>query len=161
ISPATIEHGLQHLIDVVEDDARRAATNPKPVVFCPPIAIFANDKRAGEKDLAQGPALTVECDNHAQDARPKLEQVLGAATGGTRSGGDWLDTQTGETGAKLHLHYRLKKPALTKKQLDKLKYARDLATRLVGGDPTNTPICHPIRWPGSWHRKGEPRLCEI
>ena len=23
------------------------------------------------------------------------------------------------------------------------------------------PICHPIRWPGSWHRKAEPRLCQI
>src|SRR5262249_38104923 len=37
----------------------------------------------------------------------------------------------------------------------------DLATRLVGGDPSNKPVCHPIRWPGSWHRKSEPILCHI
>ena len=28
-----------------------------------------------------------------------------------------------------------------------------------GATSTNNPICHPIRWPGSWHRKKEPRLC--
>jgi hypothetical protein len=38
---------------------------------------------------------------------------------------------------------------------------KDLATRLVGGDPSNKPVCHPIRWPGSWHRKAEPVLCSI
>src|SRR5262249_50448247 len=32
---------------------------------------------------------------------------------------------------------------------------------LVGADPSNVPINHPIRWPGSWHRKREPRICEI
>jgi hypothetical protein len=37
-----------------------------------------------------------------------------------------------------------------------------LATTFVGGDATNIPACHPIRWPGSWHRKIDPaRLCEI
>jgi len=45
--------------------------------------------------------------------------------------------------------------------LSKLKQARDLAARLVGGDPSNKPVCHPIRWPGSWHRKTVPRRCEI
>jgi hypothetical protein len=43
----------------------------------------------------------------------------------------------------------------------RLKSARDIAARLVGGDPTNKSVCHPIRWPGTWHRKGEPRLCVI
>ena len=36
-----------------------------------------------------------------------------------------------------------------------------LATKLVGGDDTNMSIVHPIRWPGSWHRKGTPRLAKI
>ena len=36
-----------------------------------------------------------------------------------------------------------------------------LATKLVGGDGTNMSIVHPIRWPGSWHRKGTPRLAKI
>ena len=42
-----------------------------------------------------------------------------------------------------------------------LKEARRLATRLVGADPSNVTTVHPIRWPGSWHRKAEPRLCNI
>jgi hypothetical protein len=152
ITPASLAGGLKFVLEVAEDDARRAANNPKPVVFCPPIAVFTNDKRAGEKDLAQGPALSVECDSHAQEARAKLEQLLGPATIVVRSGGEWTDPKTGVTGDKLHVHYRLKQPAKGKDQLGKLKHARDLATRLVGGDPTNKPICHPIRWPGSWHK---------
>src|SRR5262249_20327565 len=48
-----------------------------------------------------------------------------------------------------------------KDSLEKLKQAREIAARLVGGDPSNVPVCHPLRWPGSWHRKGSPRLCEI
>ena len=35
-----------------------------------------------------------------------------------------------------------------------------LATKLVGGDDTNKSIVHPIRWPGSWHRKKTPRLAK-
>ena len=61
---------------------------------------------------------------------------------------------------KLHIHWRLAEPAQGK-ALAKLKQARELAARIVGGDPSNKPISHPIRWPGSWHRKAEPRLCEI
>jgi hypothetical protein len=38
---------------------------------------------------------------------------------------------------------------------------REICARLVGADPTSIPICHPIRWPGSWHRKDQPRLTEI
>jgi hypothetical protein len=34
-------------------------------------------------------------------------------------------------------------------------------SRLVGGDTSCDPINHPVRWPGSWHRKAEPRLCQI
>jgi hypothetical protein len=61
---------------------------------------------------------------------------------------------------KLHAHWRLAVPARGA-ELEDLKLARTLAARLVGGDPSNMPIVHPIRWPGSWHRKAEPRLCEI
>src|SRR5262249_15441560 len=42
-----------------------------------------------------------------------------------------------------------------------LKEMRRLATTLVNGDRTNIPVNHPIRWPGSLHRKATPRLCEI
>jgi hypothetical protein len=52
-------------------------------------------------------------------------------------------------------------PAADKEQLAKLKRAREIACYLAGADPTTAPICHPLRWPGSWHRKNEPRPCEI
>jgi hypothetical protein len=38
---------------------------------------------------------------------------------------------------------------------------REAATRYVGADPSNISTVHPIRWPGSWHRKGAPRLARI
>ena len=76
-----------------------------------------------------------------------------------RSGGRWTNGN-GEAEDKLHAHWRLRAPA-EGGDLAKLKEARDLATCLVSGDPSNKPVCHPIRWPGSWHRKAAPRLCEI
>jgi hypothetical protein len=162
IMPAQITNGnLKFVLEVAEDEARRAANTPKPVVFCPPIAVFNNPKQAREDDLVLGLALSTECDTHAQEARAILEQLLGPATVTVASGGEWADAQTGELRKKLHIHYRLKQPAKTKEQISKLKLARNLATQLVGGDATNKAICHPIRWPGSWHRKGTPKLCEI
>jgi hypothetical protein len=162
IMPAQITNGnLKFVLEVAEDEARRAANDLKPVVFCPPIAVFNNPRQAREEDIVLGLALTTECDSHAQEARTTLEQLLGPATVVVRSGGEWTDAQTGELKDKLHIHYRLKQPAKNKEQIAKLKQARNLATRLVGGDASNKPICHPIRWAGSWHRKGTPKLCEI
>jgi len=152
--------GLPFLIEAVEDDARRAANNPKPVVFCPPVATFAPTGKAREQDLLEAPALSVELDQHPRAALEELERVLGFATLVVRSGGEWTNPTTGEVEDKLHAHWRLKEPARGN-EIDKLKRARQLATALVGGDPSNVPACHPIRWPGSWHRKAKPRLCEI
>ena len=64
LSTANLSGGLRFLIDVAEDDARRAAQNPKPVVFCPPLAVFGNKDHAREQDLLEGLALSVECDQH-------------------------------------------------------------------------------------------------
>ena len=64
INPTALSGGLKFLIDVAEDDANRAANHPKPVVFCPPIAVFANKDGARERDIAEGLALSVECDQH-------------------------------------------------------------------------------------------------
>jgi len=56
LSTAKLSGGLRFLIDVAEDDARRAAQNPAlPVVFCPPLAIFSNKDHAREQDLYQRP----------------------------------------------------------------------------------------------------------
>ena len=55
----------------------------------------------------------------------------------------------------------LNEPTRTPEEHAKLKLARKLATLLIGGDPTAVPAVHPLRLPGSWHRKGKPKLCRI
>jgi hypothetical protein len=160
ITPTALFDGLPFLIEAAQDDATRAANHPKRVVFCPPLATFANKKGATESDLLEGPALSVECDTRPYEARAKLEAILGPATLVVRSGGKWVDPKTGEIQDKLHLHWRLKRPARNE-ELQTLKRAREVAAGIAGADTSNVPICHPIRWPGSWHRKGEPVLCSI
>jgi hypothetical protein len=160
ITNVSLKGGLPFLMEAAEDDARRAANDPKPVVFCPPVAVFAPTGKAREQDLLEAPALSVELDQHPRAALEGLERLLGFATLTVRSGGAWTNPMTGEIEDKLHAHWRLKEPARGA-DIAKLKRARQLATALVGGDPSNIPACHPIRWPGSWHRKATPRLCEI
>ena len=129
-------------------------------MFAPPLAVFNNKDHAREEDIALGLVLSVECDRTPHDARRQLEDLLGPPTLVVRSGGVWVDDD-GEAHDKLHLHWRLKEPARSRDDLAALKGARASAARLVGADSTNNPINHPIRWPGSWHRKKEPRLCSI
>jgi hypothetical protein len=160
INPTSLAGGLKFLIEVAEDDAGRAANHPKRVVFCPPLAVFANRDRAREQDILAGLALSVECDTRPLEAATKLEKLLGPPTLIVRSGGKWTDPATEQAYDKLHLHWRLRLPARGN-DLAKLKQTRDLAARLVGGDPSNKPVCHPIRWAGSWHRKADPVLCHI
>jgi hypothetical protein len=159
ISTAPVKDGLANLIEVAIDVARRAAQAPRPVVFCPPIAVFASATSATEKDLIAGLALSVECDQRPGEARDTLERLLGPPTVAVLSGGVWVDPE-GVAHDKGHLHWRLAAPAQGDDK-QKLKALRALAAQIVGGDPSNKPIVHPIRWPGSWHRKGEPRLCTI
>jgi AAA domain len=158
ITPVSLKGGLDFLLDAAEDDARRAANIPKPAVFCPPIAIFSNRQHAREQDVMLGLALSVECDKQPLEARAKLEPILGLPTLTVKSGGTWADAD-GQVHDKVHLHWRLAVPARGQ-DLAKLKRARELAALIVGGDPTNVPICHPVRWAGSWHRKGAPILSE-
>ena len=157
--PRTATNFHNYLCDVAEDIARRAAQDPKSVVFCPPLATFRNGTGAGENDLLEGFTLSVECDENPEAARAKLEPLLGPATVVVRSGGIWQSN--GASHDKQHLHWRLRAPARTKEELTKLKRAREIACHLVGADPTTAPVCHPLRWPGSWHRKAAPRPCEI
>jgi predicted transcriptional regulator len=161
ISAAKLLADRKFVLEVAEDDARRAAQNPRPVTFCPPLATFCNKDRAREEDIAEGVTMSVECDEHPQRARITLEEILGPATCVVRSGGIWTNGD-GEIEDMLHLHWRLAKPASDKPNLDKLKQARKIAAKIAGGDPTCAPINHPLRWPGSWHRKNDPpRSCEI
>jgi Protein of unknown function (DUF3987) len=77
------------------------------------------------------------------------------------SGGEWVNPETGEVERKVHLHWRLAEPTRTAEDHARLKRARYLAQRLAGADATTIPLVHPLRWPGSWHRKGAPRLASI
>ena len=153
--------GLKPVVDAAVAAATKAAQHATPVVFCWPLAVFRDSKFATEADVTKGLVLSVDCDKHPTDGCRKLETILGTATAIVASGGDWDDTTTGEIEPKVHLHWRLNGPAATKEARDKLKRARQLATELVGGDHSNDPLCHPIRWPGSWHPKAEPRLCRL
>jgi len=148
-------------IEAIIAAAMRAAQSPRATVFCPPIATFNNSHNAAEKDLANGLALSVECDQRPKAALHTLEALLGSATLVVESGGEWVDPETGEIQNKVHLHWRLSKPTRDTASHALLKKARTLATALVGGDASNKPIVHPIRWPGTWHRKSNPRLATI
>lgn len=141
--------------------ATRCANHPNPIVFCPPIATFISADKADEAHLANGLALSVECDQMPYAARQKLESILGYATIVVASGGIWGNPETGELEDKLHLHWRLNEPTRTQEEHKLLKEARGLATEFVGGDASNKPVVHPIRWPGSWHRKTTPRMSQI
>jgi hypothetical protein len=160
INPVRLTGDLAFLTKTAGEEAYRAANNPKKIVFCPPIATFRGKDRAAEVDIQQGLVLSVECDEQPRTARERLEQLLGPATVVVASGGTWIDPATGEKHAKLHLHWRLAAPAEGPRIAD-LKEARRLATRIAGADETNITPVHPLRWPGSWHRKSEPVLCMI
>jgi hypothetical protein len=163
ITPVSLKDGLTPLIEAAAQQARRAAKGAAPFAFTPPVATFKAEAgwHAREEDLLEGPTLSAELDENPRAALTTLERLLGPATLVVRSGGQWLNPATGELEDKLHAYWRLKEPAKGEEQLGKLKELRRLAHVLVGGDMTNVTIVHPIRWPGSWHRKSTPRLCEI
>ena len=162
ITPHGVGDSLEGLAQTAAIEATMAANHAAfPVVFAPPIATFTNTTGAREDDLANGLALSVECDATPAAARERLEGLLGPATVIVASGGEWMNPATGVIEAKLHLHWRLTEPTREASDHMRLKLARALATALVGGDASNTPAVHPIRWPGSWHRKKNPRLARI
>jgi hypothetical protein len=152
---------LSRIAEAAATLARRCAYHEQPVVFCPPVAAFSDPKKATEAALANGLALSVELDADAERARKRLEFLIGPATVVVASGGTYADPKTGEARPKLHLHWRLKEPTRDPEAHRRLKQARAMATALVGGDASNKPIVHPIRWPGSVHRKAAPKLCQI
>ena len=155
-----ISNSLNSVVDAACDIATRAAQAPHAVVFCPPIATFSS-KHATQKALAQGLALTVECDGKAVAALAALRGIIGHPTLVVASGGQYMNPDTGVLEDKLHLHWRLSEPTTTAAEHEQLRRARALACQIVGADATAISIVHPLRWPGSWHRKGEPRLCRI
>lgn len=155
------EEGLDPLVRTAVARATYVANLVEPAVFAPPICTFRRRNSAKQADLAEGLALSVECDVQPAKARATLEGLLGPATVVVASGGAWADPETGEAQDKVHLHWRLSEPTRENDEHAGLKQARRLATLLVGGDPSAVPLVHPLRWPGSWHRKAEPRLAWI
>lgn len=136
-------------------------TGDRRAVFSPPVAIFGDQKNdkgdrfAGEANVICAPAIAVELDREPQESLAKLVQVLGEPTVTIASGGVW------EGQPKLHAYWRLAEPATTDETKALLRTARKIATKLVDGDGTAVALSHPMRWPGSWHTKAEPKLCQI
>jgi hypothetical protein len=156
-----IANGRGNVISAAISFAEAAAKSGKNIVFCPPVTTFKSAGSAAEKDVLNGPALSIDCDEAPTRAREIIENTLGPATVTVASGGLWTDPATGEVQEKVHLHWRLTEPTRTFADHMKLKEARRLATRLVGADASAVPLVHPMRWPGSVHRKAEPRLARI
>jgi len=155
--------GDPHLIEQVVNVATWMARLAEGVVFCPPVATFTNDEHAREEDIAEGLAISVECDQRPAEARTKIEHLLGPATLAVASGGKWLNPITQKSEPKIHLHWCLTEPTRNQNEHRLLKQARDLAARHTAADTSARPIVHPLRWPGSWHRKdvADPRLATI
>jgi P4 family phage/plasmid primase-like protien len=153
--------GFGPLIDAAAQLAQQCADATERVVFAPPVVCLNSETKAAEKNIANGLVVVVECDKNPSAARAFLEGLLGPPTLIVASGGTWTDPISGEVEARLHLYWRLQEPTREFRDHQLLKMARELAQRLVGADHTAVSLIHPLRWPGSWHRKAEPRLASI
>jgi hypothetical protein len=154
--------GLDPIIAAAVAGARYAANATDALVFAPPIATFKAARGAAEADLVNCVCISVEVDaGNTQKKRERLEGLLGPATVVVASGGEWIDSDTGEVFPKQHWHWRLSEPTRTPEEHAALKHARRLACALVGADPSAKSSVHPMRWPGSWHLKATPKLATI
>jgi Protein of unknown function (DUF3987)/Primase C terminal 2 (PriCT-2) len=152
--------GFDPVVALATGVATRAAKNPKPAVFAPVPCTLTNGKKATESDVRNGLAVSVDIDHGSPRlGRQRLEGIIGQpATIVVHTGGTWTDPLTGEAQDRLHLYFVLSEPTRTPEEHARLKRACGLACALVGGDPSAVPLVHPMRWPGSWHRKGRPKL---
>jgi hypothetical protein len=155
-----VKIGAPDFIERVCERIREAAAHPEPHVFCPPVCVFTEPNGAATGNLAEGIALSVECDANGEAARKRLTSILGVVpTVTVASGGTWLNPETNRLEAKLHLHWRLVEPTRDTADHARLYEARALAAEIVGADKTAVALVHPLRWAGSWHRKTDtPRL---
>lgn len=149
------------LISSLERLATKAA-NMEKVVFCPPICTFLTNQKADQKNIANGLTISVDLDDcDPTIGREVLETILGPPTIVVASGGKWKNINSGESLSRIHLHWRLISPTTSLTDHERLKKIRKMLTSIAKGDSSGVPICHPFRWPGSWHTKGEPILCRI
>mgnify|MGYP002629553635 CR=1 FL=1 len=155
---------IEDLADSAQTVADYCDTLADPAVFAPPICTFSTHRTARTADIQNGLVLSVEIDDvDPDDARQRLEGIIGPATCVVTSGSEWTSPETGEIKLKAHLHWRLSEPTTTPEEHDRLRRARSLAAALVGADPTGSPVVHPFRWPGSLNRKKPtaPRMAAI
>ena len=118
-------------------------------MFCPPVCTFKDHRNAKTDNIREGVALSVECDQAPSEARTKLEALLGPATVVVESGGEWINPETGEIEPKVHLHWRLKKPASRAGGAGAAVRGARAGRQAGRRRPTNISIVHPIRWPGA------------
>jgi hypothetical protein len=162
IEGCLIRHGLDHLAERAYACALRAAQNEKPVVLCLLAgATFTKERKADGANIRNGLALQIDLDEAPYRGRDVLVALIGKPTLSVASGGQWIDPESGECQNKIHVYWRLATPTYEEKEHDKLTLAIKLASRLAGGDPASATIVHPMRLPGSVHRKAEPRLASI
>ena len=152
-SMPAIGSDLQTLAETAADLAWAAAAAPEKVLFAAPLCTFKTRENAAEKNVAEGLAISLELDDHPERGREKAEDLLGPPTLVVKSGGLWLETNTGELQYRRHLHWRLTTPARSFAELIRLKETRRRLALLVGADLSGVPINHPYRWPGTWNRK--------
>jgi Protein of unknown function (DUF3631)/Primase C terminal 2 (PriCT-2) len=157
-----IKIGAPDFIEHVCERIHEAAAHPEPHVFCPPVCVFTKPNGAATENLAEGVALSVECDSGPYAALKKLTGILGKPTALVASGGTWKNPPSGRLEYKLHLHWRLVEPTRDPADHARLYEARALAAEIVGADKTAVALVHPLRWAGSWHRKTDtPRLVRL
>ena len=146
---ATVGGPLEPIVEM----AMAAASSTDGGTFCPPIMTSKRGWRATEADIESAPVATAEIDHSPERGRATIVQLLGVPTATIWSGGV---TKSGE--AKVHLHYRLKRPARTREEVLKLKRLRAMMALAAGGDRTSITPVHPLRWPGSlWLKQGAAR----
>ena len=136
---------------------RRAANARRAAVFAPPIsrpssgAARASEISATAWSSASRPTM--------RPRSPGETWNTCSATVVVASGEQWIDPQTGVVEDRLHLHWRCQEPSRSASEHASLKRARARACTFVGAD--SGILVHPLRWPGNWHRKNEPRLARI
>lgn len=148
---------INTLANAIGAEADHAAGLARATCFAPPPAIFDTKDNARGDNILAAPAIVVDLDG-GDPARglDLLEGILGPATIVLFSGGV---TERGNP--KLHSYWRLAKPADREEALGPLRRARWIAAALADGDATAASPVHPMRWPGSIHRKAAPKLATI
>lgn len=114
----------------------------------------------GDANVVFASFIAIEVDARPTASLRALRGVFGEPTMLVESGGVWTGPD-GVAERKIHVYYRLDRPARTDEDLARLKTVRSRACRLVDADSSGVSLGHPMRLPGTWHTKGEPKLCRI